>query len=174
MTGGATLDRQTSRGPGRALWGRPIGDWVGLTARLVLGGVLLAAGALKVGSPLVSARAVQAYQIFPFDVAGYIGYVLPVVEIVVGLLLIAGLFTRVAAVLGTVLMVAFVAGIASAWVRGLSIDCGCFGGGGQIGAEQTTYALDIARDLAFAALGAWLVWRPRSALALDTRLAGSA
>ena len=86
MTSGATLRHEQSRGSAGALWGRPIGDWLGLLARLVLGGVLLAAGALKVGSPLVSARAVQAYEIFPFDVAAYIGYALPVIEIVAGLL----------------------------------------------------------------------------------------
>lgn len=179
MSGATLRDHRPGRSGrsgrvGRVLWGRPPGDWVGLLARLVLGGVLLTAGALKVTVPLVSARAVQAYQIFPFDVAAYIGYALPVIEIVLGLLLIVGLFTRFAAALGTLLMLAFVVGIASAWARGLNIDCGCFGGGGQIGQDETTYGIDIARDLGLAALGAWLVWRPRSAFALDTRLEGSA
>lgn len=158
-----------SRAPATVL-GRPLLDWVGLIARLVLGIALVAAGALKVGKPLVSARAVQAYQIFPFEVAAYIGYALPVVEIIVGALLVVGLFTRAAAAVGTLLMIAFVIGIASAWARGLTIDCGCFGGGGQIGAEQTQYPQEIARDVLFALCGAWLVWRPRSAFALDTRL----
>lgn len=173
MTAGATI-RHQPRTSGPALWGRPIGEWVGMVARLVLGGVLLVAGALKIGSPLVSARAVQAYQIFPFDVAAYLGYALPVIEIIVGLLLVVGLFTRAAAMIGTVLMLAFVAGIGSAWARGLNIDCGCFGGGGQIGQSETTYGVDIARDLGLTALGAWLVWRPRSAFALDTRFEGAA
>lgn len=149
-------------------------DWIGLVARLVLGGVLIVAGGLKVTSPLVSARAVQAYQIFPFDVAAYIGYALPVIEIIVGALLVVGLFTRPAAIVGTLLMAAFVVGIASAWARGLTIDCGCFGGGGQVGESETTYGLDLARDLGLAALGVWLVARPRSAFALDSRLAGGA
>ncbi len=158
----------------RQLWGRPVADWIGLLARLVLGGVLLAAGALKVGNPLVSARAVQAYQIFPFELAASIGYALPVIEVALGILLLLGLFTRASALVGTLLMLAFVAGIASAWARGLSIDCGCFGGGGQIGEAETQYPVDIARDLAFAACGAWLVWRPRTALSVDGRLAGPA
>ena len=91
--------------------------WLGLVFRVLLGGVLLAAGALKVTKPEVSARSVQAYDLLPFDVATYVGYGLPLVEIVLGVLLIAGLFTRTAAVLSGVLMVVFTAGIASGiWI----------------------------------------------------------
>jgi uncharacterized membrane protein YphA (DoxX/SURF4 family) len=145
-------------------------DSVGLLARLVLGGVLLVAGALKVTVPSVSARAVRAFQILPFDFAGYVGYALPVVEIAVGLLLIIGLFTRVSAAVGGLLMLAFIVGISSAWMRGLSIDCGCFGGGGTIGAAQTQYLADILRDAGLVACAAWLVARPRTAYSLDSRL----
>ena len=147
-------------------------DVVGLLARLLLGAVLVWAGAAKIGSPLTAQRAVQAYEIFPMDLAGAIGLALPFVEVVLGVLLLAGLFTRPAALVSTVLMLAFVAGIAQAWARGLTIDCGCFGGGGQIGADETRYPQEIARDLAFAAAGAWLVVRPRSLAALDHRLFG--
>ena len=147
-------------------------DLVGLLARLIVGAVLIWAGALKVTSPAVSARAVNAFQILPYDVARYVGYALPLVELLIGLLLVIGLFTRVAAVVGGLLMVAFIIGIASAWARGLSIDCGCFGGGGTIAASQTQYPLDILRDLAVAACAAWLVVRPRTAYSLDRRLFG--
>lgn len=148
-------------------------DHAGLVARLVLGGVLVVAGALKVGNPLGAARAVQAYDVMPFELARWIGYALPWVEIVVGVLLVIGLFTRVSAVIGTVLMAAFVVGIAQAWARGLSIDCGCFGGGGQVASNQTKYGREIARDLALALCGAWLVVRPASTLSLDRALFGT-
>jgi len=145
-------------------------DVVGLVARLVLGGVLLYAGATKVLTPVGSARAVQAYQIFPFEVAQYIGYALPMVEIILGVLLILGLFTRTTAIIGTVLMVLFIAGIASAWARGLAIDCGCFGGGGEVAPGETQYPRRIAEDVAFALCGVWLIVRPRSLLSLDNKL----
>src|SRR5665647_3349535 len=122
-------------------------DFIGLLARLILGVVLIVAGALKVTSPAVSARAVNAFQILPYDVARYVGYALPVVEILVGLLLVAGLLTRASAVVGGLMMVAFVIGIGSAWARGLSIDCGCFGGGGTIAASQTKYPWEILSDV---------------------------
>ena len=55
----------------------------------------------------------------------------------VGLCLLCGLVTRVAAVVSAVLQLAFIIGISSAWARGLQIDCGCFGGGGGPTANAT-------------------------------------
>jgi uncharacterized membrane protein YphA (DoxX/SURF4 family) len=95
---------------------------------------------------------------------------LPVVEIAVGLLLVTGTFTRLAAVLGSVLMLAFIVGIASVWARGISIDCGCFGGGGTVEASQTQYPLEIARDVGLLLTGAWTVWKPRSPFSIDNWL----
>ena len=145
-------------------------DVVGLLARLVLGGVVLAAGLLKIGHPETSARAVRAYQLLSYDVAGSIGYALPILEIAVGVMLVLGLFTRVNAVIAGVLMVAFIFGIASAWARGLSIDCGCFGKGGTIAASQTQYPQEIARDVGLLLCAAWLAVRPRTAYGLDHTL----
>jgi uncharacterized membrane protein YphA (DoxX/SURF4 family) len=145
-------------------------DLAGTLLRVVLGVVLVVAGALKVTNPAESALAVRAFQLLPYDLAGYVGYGLPMLEIIVGLLLVAGLFTRVAAAVAAGLMVAFLVGIISAWVRGLSIDCGCFGGGGTIGAAQTQYPLEVARDVVLCAAGGWLVVRPRTAYAVDGHL----
>ena len=145
-------------------------DLLGTVLRLVLGGVIVVAGAVKVTNPGQSALAVRAYQVLPYDLAGYVGYALPVIEIVVGLLLVLGLFTRPAAIAGSLLMLAFVTGIAAAWARGLSIDCGCFGGGGVIGAEQTAYPWELSRDVALLLAGVWLVRRPGTAYALDDRI----
>jgi uncharacterized membrane protein YphA (DoxX/SURF4 family) len=143
---------------------------VGLVARLLLGGVMLVAGALKVTRPEVSARAVQAYQLLPFDLATYVGYGLPVLEVVLGALLVAGLFTRVAAVVSGVLLVAFIIGIASAWARGLSIDCGCFGEGGAIASSETRYLEEILRDVGLLLCAAWLAIRPHTAYSLERTL----
>ena len=154
------------RGGGR------LADLIGLLARLILGVVLIWAGAVKVTRPALSAQAVRAFQILPYDFAGYVGYALPVVEILVGMILVAGLLTRAAAVVSGLLMLAFMIGIASAWARGLSIDCGCFGGGGAVAASETRYLLDILRDAGLVACAAWLVARPRTAYSLDHRLFG--
>ena len=69
------------------------------------------------------------------------------------------------------LLVAFLTGISSAWARGLSIDCGCFGGGaGPVANAQAQYPWDLARDLGLLLLSGWLVWRPRTPLAADNYL----
>ena len=145
-------------------------DWFGLVARLVTGGVWIVAGALKLPYPADSVRAVRAYELLPEAVVPAVGHLLPVVEVVIGLCLVVGVLVRGASVASALLFVAFIIGIASAWARGLSIDCGCFGGGGQIPDAAAKYPGEIARDVGLLALSAWLVVRPRSRLALDTVL----
>jgi uncharacterized membrane protein YphA (DoxX/SURF4 family) len=143
-------------------------DWVGLLARLVTGGVWIVAGALKLPDPASSVRAVRAYELLPEAVVPAVGHLLPVVEVVIGACLVLGLLTRPMAVVSTLLFAAFVFGIASAWARGLEIECGCFGGGGQKEGASSEYPLEIARDLGLMVLSGWLVVRPRTRWALDS------
>ena len=75
------------------------------------------------------------------------GHLLPVVEVVVGAAWCSGLLTRGAAVVSALLFVAFIIGIASAWARGIKIDCGCFGGGGVDAGRPSKYPWEIARDV---------------------------
>ena len=142
--------------------------WFGLAARLVVGGVWIVAGVLKLPDPAASVRAVRAYDLLPEAVVPTVGHLLPIVEVVVGACLVLGLLTRVMAVASAVLFAGFVIGIAAAWSRGLQIECGCFGGGGYREGASSEYPWEIARDLGLLLLSAYLVWRPRTKLALDT------
>ncbi len=130
-------------------------------------------GALKLPDPSESVRAVRAYDLLPEAVVPTVGHLLPVLEIVVGLLLVLGLLTRSAAVVSSLLFVAFIVGISAAWARGLQIDCGCFGGGGFDADATAKYPWEIARDVGLLALSAWLAVRPRSRWALDPLLFAS-
>jgi uncharacterized membrane protein YphA (DoxX/SURF4 family) len=143
--------------------------WLTTLARVVLGVTLLVAGGIKISNPDLAVKAVQAYQILPYGLTHLVGYGLPLLEVLVGVLLVLGLFTRPAAVVGGLLMVVFVAGIVSVWVRGLSIDCGCFGGGGQVSSvgRNGRYATEVVRDTLLFGLAAWVAWFPRSAVSLD-------
>ena len=145
-------------------------EWVGLVVRLVSGGVLLVAGAVKLPDSGASVRAVRAYDLLPEAVVPTVGYLLPVLEVVVGALLLVGLLTRGAAGLAVLLYLAFSIGIATAWARGLTIDCGCFGGGGQDPDAASKYPWELARDGVLLLASGWLVLRPRTRLALDNRL----
>jgi uncharacterized membrane protein YphA (DoxX/SURF4 family) len=154
----------------RASAGTTVRLWFATALRLLLAGVLAVAGALKLPDPAESVRAVRAYDLLPEAIVPTVGYVLPPLELALALLLLLGLVTRWAALGAGVLMAAFVVGIASAWARGLTIDCGCFGGGGQVDAAETAYLQEILRDVGLLLAAAFLVWRPASRLALDTAL----
>jgi uncharacterized membrane protein YphA (DoxX/SURF4 family) len=145
-------------------------EWVGLAARVVVGCVWLYAGASKLLDPAQSVAAVRAYQLLPGNLAQPVGQLLPVLEVVVGTMLLLGLLTRGAAVLSSVLFVGFVVGIASVWARGLTIDCGCFGGGGYDPDAASKYPWEIARDSLLLLASVYLVWLPSTRLSLDSLL----
>jgi uncharacterized membrane protein YphA (DoxX/SURF4 family) len=141
--------------------------WVSTAARLVLGGVFLVAGGLKVIDPQSSVAAVRAYRLLPSSLVTIVGWGLPFAEIALGVLLLAGIATCLVAVASAVLLLVFIAAVTSAAARGLSIDCGCFGGGGDVAPGQAAYGIEIARDVGLLLLASWLVWQPRSRLTLD-------
>lgn len=146
-------------------------SWFALLSRGVLGVVWVAAGVLKLADPTENVRAVRAYQLLPESVVPVVGHGLPVLELVVGACLLVGLVVRPMAIVSGVLLVAFVIGISSAWARGLSIECGCFGGGGgpSVGASDK-YPWELARDTGLLLASALLVVRPRSRFSVDSRL----
>jgi uncharacterized membrane protein YphA (DoxX/SURF4 family) len=141
--------------------------WIGLIARLVLGGVLFVAGYLKVDKTDISQMAVRSYEMLPVPVANMFGLFLPFFEVAVGALLILGALTRFVAILGGVTMFAFIIAIAQAWARGLNIDCGCFGGGGSVAPEDTRYLQEILRDIGLVFLALYLIRYPVTKFAID-------
>ena len=145
-------------------------EWIGLVVRLVVGGVWIGAAAVKLPDPAQSVAAVRAYQLLPSSIVPTVGQLLPVVELVVGLCLVVGLLTRGAAVISALLFVAFIVGISAAWARGITIDCGCFGGGGYDPDAASKYPWEIARDVALLGASIYLVWLRSTRLALDNVL----
>ena len=110
---------------------------------------------------------VRAYEVLPIDIANFFGYVLPWFEIGVGALLILGVAVRISALLGGATMLIFILAISQAWARGLSIDCGCFGGGGAIDPSQTKYLEEILRDFGLLLMAIYLYRFPSGRFALD-------
>lgn len=141
--------------------------WIGLVARLALGGVLFVAGAIKIPYPYKAAAAMRAYELLPNSLASFFGYILPWFEVGLGLLLILGVASRLSGLIGALLMILFIAAISSAWARGLTIDCGCFGGGGQVDPEETKYLSTILRDIGFLLLGVYLYYFPKGKFGIE-------
>jgi uncharacterized membrane protein YphA (DoxX/SURF4 family) len=145
-------------------------DAVGTFARLGLAAVFLVSGLLKAIDPDQTYIAVRAYDVLPDAGVEVVAVLLPWVELALGVLLLAGIGVRLVAALSTALLLVFVVGVVQAWARGLSIDCGCFGGGGAVEPGETTYVQELVRDAGFLLMAGWLVVRPRTVLALDDRL----
>lgn len=141
--------------------------WLGLGARLILGGVLVVAGYLKAFNPSQAKMAVRAYQVLPIPVANVFGLALPWFEIGVGLLLLVGISVKYVSILAGGLMFLFILAVAQAWVRGLSIDCGCFGGGGQVNPKDTKYLAEILRDIGLVLISGYLFRYPTSRFSLE-------
>lgn len=146
--------------------------WLTTAGRLVLAGVWIAAGASKITDLDASVRATRAYALLPELAAQIVGGALPAVEILLGVLLVLGVGVRAVGVVSAVLMAGFVVGIASAWARGLQIDCGCFGSGGQLAdGAAPTYGWELLRDGALLALAVLLACWPLSRWSVDGLLA---
>ncbi len=146
--------------------------WAGLLARLVVGGVWLWAGLLKISDPEASVTAVRGYQLLPAGVAEVVGRSLPTIEVALGAVLVLGLFHRAAGAVSALLQLAFVVGIASVWARGIAINCGCFGDGGPNPDAFGQYPWEIARDTGLLAASLLLVLLRRTAWSLDSLVRG--
>ena len=162
-------------------------SWVSLVARLILGGSLLVAGLMKIGDLPQSVKAVQAYQLnfLPDGFITFIGNAMPFAEILLGAVIIAGLFTRWTALLGGLLMLAFIVLLAQGWVRHIPLkDCGCYGPGGVVTDANgqpflfpgwwQEYLKSILRDIGFVACAVWVVLFPKTKLSVDAWIGGAA
>lgn len=156
---------EEKRSAARGLLGNP---YVSLVSRLVLGGVFLYAGVTKVFDPGGLAASIRSYGLsLPEWFVTLSAYSLPLLEVLLGLYLLAGLFTRVSAWAASGLMMLFTAALVQGALRGLEIDCGCFG---STSGETSNLWIDVARDLGLLALSLQLAFAPPGKLSVDTKL----
>jgi uncharacterized membrane protein YphA (DoxX/SURF4 family) len=137
-----------------------------LVVRVALGFVFLAAGGLKVGHAENFASQIAGFQILPHPLIAPLALLLPFLELMVGVYLVLGLFTRFAAWFAAFEMAVFAVAIASAVVRGISTSCGCFGPQDH---AMTSWP-EVGRDLGFTLMAVIVAWKAPGALALDRRM----
>lgn len=95
--------------------------------RLILGGLFIWAGVIKVLNPLGFAQDIANYQIFPQNLSFFLALCLPWIEIICGVFVITGLFLRSSALLLSGLLVGFLILVLVTMMRGIDVECGCFG-----------------------------------------------
>ena len=104
-----------------------------LLVRLALGGVFVYAAWVKLREPwLLFAMSIDAYQVLPQWAVLTVARTLPWLELALGILLLAGRWRRISTVAASALLMLFFGMMVRAYIRGQTIDCGCFGPGEAI------------------------------------------
>lgn len=133
------------------------GQLVHLLARLMIGVLFVWAGVPKLIYPEVLFNAVMDYGFFNAAVAQLAAWLLPALEIILGISLIIGVKIRGAFAMATLLLAGFAILHTVVFFQGIDVTCGCFG---IAGAEKIT-GLTVARNLILtlvASIG-WIVSR---------------
>jgi putative oxidoreductase len=121
-----------------------------LVFRIILGLVFIYSGAEKIANPAGFAVAVQNYRLFPIELTNLVAIIVPWLEFYCGLFLFFARFRQASAAIISTLIIFFLIALSSAMVRGLDIDCGCFGG------ETNVSWFGIIEDLVLLAISLYL------------------
>ena len=106
-----------------------IPPFAGVAARLIVGGVLVYAGATKAAGPAEEfALIIANYDILPREMVLTAATFLPWVELFIGWSLVLGFRLRAAAAAAGALFVSFVFALIAVRAKGIELpNCGCFG-----------------------------------------------
>jgi uncharacterized membrane protein YphA (DoxX/SURF4 family) len=141
-----------------------------LVSRIILGGVFLIAGATKIPAPGALAAAIRSYDIpLPEWFVSLSAHALPYLEVMLGIYVLVGLFTRVSAWATNALTAIFLLALVQGALRGLEIDCGCFG---SSAGETSKLWLAAARDVGLLVLGLHVALAPPGRFGVDALLRG--
>lgn len=121
---------------------KPFVPWAMTASRVIIGGLFVWAALTKIGDLHAFAEEIANYQLVPARLVPLIAAALPGVELVVGVALVLGLYSRASAGIISALMLVFIVGISQALIRGIDLTCGCFGG-----ADDATWGT-VWRDVA--------------------------
>ncbi len=115
------------------------------------------AAVVKLLDPESFLSSLLTYQVFSRPQAVALVYFAPVLELVVAFCLISGVWRKGAALLTVFMLLLFIGLVAQGMVRGLDMNCGCFG---ENQLESTTdYLAKMGQNLMLllAVVGAWIV-----------------
>lgn len=115
-----------------------------LLCRLALGGIFIYASLDKIAHPRAFAGIVANYAILPDWLVTLPALALPWLELLAGLLLVAGIWTRSAAAVLSLLLLAFMLVLAFNALRGIDLSCGCFS---TSAADKENAWVLVGRDL---------------------------
>jgi putative oxidoreductase len=98
-----------------------------LFIRVVLGILFIYSGVMKIIDTNFFVKSLENYKLLPVEALNIFALIIPWLELIIGILLLLGIFVKEGALLGSIMMVIFIVAIIIALSRGLNIECGCFG-----------------------------------------------
>ena len=104
----------------------PFNAQINLIIRLFIGGLFIITGIGKIADPVLFAKEIANYRMLPDISINLLAIILPWIELVVGILFIFGIRVKASIFLLAGMLLMFNIAVASAWARGLNINCGCF------------------------------------------------
>lgn len=120
-----------------------------------VGGLFIYAGWLKVGDPAAFARDISNFHMVPWTVGAAMAFYLPWLEMICGAALFLGRLRAGAIAILTALTALFIAASVVARLRGINVNCGCFGTASKDMSFGSHLALDVAILGALAVLWYW-------------------
>lgn len=121
---------------------------VSVPIRVYLGVVFIAASLYKISEPFQFALSIATYDILPLSLVNIMAVLLPWLEVITGITLIAGFWTRASALCILGMMAMFTVAVGIALARHLHMSCGCFA---SAEAEDDISTLTVVRDLLWTA-----------------------
>ncbi|HUP63273.1 MAG TPA: MauE/DoxX family redox-associated membrane protein [Thermoanaerobaculia bacterium] len=144
--------------------------WLTIRVQIALGAIFVAAALPKIADPPSFAHMIYNYRILPGALINISALVMPWVELIAGLALIAGVWTRGARWIIALMLVVFMIAISINLMRGNAIDCGCFdtSAAGKTPEEQIRDMwLVLLRDAGMLLMVAQLWWAERTSRAIE-------
>ena len=143
-------------------------DWIGTVLRVALGVLLIWSGVPKLRAPRSFKQTVRVYDFSPEWLTKIVGYALPVLLLVLGIVLILGLITRLTAIVSTVVLFVLAVAAVQAAARGRHAAAGIFGVGGLDPSPSWAVPVLVAL-VAFLAAGFLALW-PHTRVGVDDYL----
>jgi uncharacterized membrane protein YphA (DoxX/SURF4 family) len=147
-----------------SLQGRLATPWLTIRVQLGLGVLFIAAALPKLLDPPSFAHMIYNYRVLPGGLVNPLALVLPWLELLCGLALVLGIWSRTAATLVGSLLVVFTVALTFNLLRGNAIDCGCFdvqAAGKTVAERLSDMKWDILRDLGMLAMAAQILFATR-------------
>ena len=135
--------------------------WLKVRVQIALGLFFVAAALPKLVDPPSFAHMIYNYRLVPGAFVNLMALVMPWLELLAGLALILGIWTRTSAGLVGAFLLVFLVAISLNLARGNAIDCGCFdvsSANRTVDERLADMRLDILRDLGMLLMVAQILW----------------